>query len=64
VDFLASNPHMRFYSARRGYVECTVEPELWRSDYRAVPLITARDAPISTIASFVVEAGRPGLQLT
>jgi alkaline phosphatase D len=63
ADFLASNPHMRFYSARRGYVQCTVKPELWRSDYRAVPLITARDAPISTIASFVVEAGRPGLQL-
>jgi len=38
ADFLASNPHMRFYNARRGYVECTVKPELWRSDYRAVPL--------------------------
>jgi alkaline phosphatase D len=63
VEFLGSNPHMRFYSARRGYVECTVKPELWRSDYRAVPRITERGAPISTIASFVVEAGRPGLQL-
>jgi hypothetical protein len=29
-----------------------------------VPRITEGGAPISTIASFVVEAGRPGLKLS
>jgi alkaline phosphatase D len=61
-EFLASNDDMRFYSARRGYVQCTVTPELWRTDFRAMPRITIPGSPMSTIASFAVEAGRPGLQ--
>jgi alkaline phosphatase D len=62
TEFLTSNPHMRFYSGRRGYVACTVTPELWRSDYQAVPLVSQPGAAIGTIASFVTEAGVPGLQ--
>jgi alkaline phosphatase D len=61
-EFLASNPDMHLYSARRGYVDCTVTREAWRSDFRALPLVTTRGAEVSTIASFVVEAGSPGLQ--
>ncbi|RKT87049.1 alkaline phosphatase D [Saccharopolyspora antimicrobica] len=59
---LAANPHMKFFNAQRGYVRCTLTPELWRSDYRVVPYIERRGAPISTRATYVVENGRPGVQ--
>ncbi len=59
-NWLAANPHMRFYNAQRGYVSCRVTPRTWRSDYRVVPFVTRPDAPIETAGSFVVEAGRPG----
>jgi alkaline phosphatase D len=60
---LAENPHIRFFNGQRGYVSCTVTPELWRSDYRVVPYVTQPGAEITTRASFVTEAGNPGLQL-
>ncbi|WP_373315201.1 alkaline phosphatase D family protein [Asanoa ishikariensis] len=61
TEWLASNPHMKFYDGRRGYVRCTVDNRTWRSDYRAVPQVSTPDAAVSTIASFVVEEGRPGV---
>ena len=61
-EFLTSNPHMRFYNARRGYVSCDVTRELWRSDFRALPYVTQPGATPTTIASFVTLAGVPGLQ--
>jgi alkaline phosphatase D len=62
-EFLGSNDDMHFYSARRGYVDCTVTPDAWRSDFRAVPVVSAKGGGVKTVASFVVEAGQPGLQL-
>ena len=64
TEWLASNPHMKFYDARRGYVRCTVDDRSWRSDYRVVPYVRTQGAPIQTAGSFVVEAGRPGVQPT
>ncbi|MFD7444415.1 alkaline phosphatase D family protein [Streptomyces sp. NPDC059909] len=61
-SWLASNPHMMYYNQRRGYVRCRVTPDEWRSDYRVMPYVTKPGAPVSTHASFVVEAGRPGAQ--
>ena len=61
-EFLASNPHMAFYNARRGYARCSVTRDQWRTEFRAVPSVTVRDVELSTIASFVSEAGVPGLQ--
>ena len=58
----ARNPHVRFFNGQRGYVRCHVTPQSWRTDYRVVPYVSRRGAPVSTRASFVVEAGRPGLQ--
>ncbi|HEY0698512.1 MAG TPA: alkaline phosphatase D family protein [Micromonospora sp.] len=63
TDWLASNPHMRFYNARRGYVRCQLDHQRWRTDYRVVPYVTDPGAPVSTRASFVVESGRPGVQV-
>jgi alkaline phosphatase D len=58
----AANPHIKFHNSRRGYVRCTVTPELWTSDYRVVPYVSRPGAPIQTRASFVVESGKPGVE--
>jgi alkaline phosphatase D len=52
---------MRFHNGQRGYVRCIVAPDRWQADYRVLPYVTRPGAPIETRASFVVEAGRPGV---
>jgi alkaline phosphatase D len=59
---LAENPHQRFRNTNRGYVRCEVTPERWQSDYRVVTSVRSRMATISTLASFVVDDGRPGVR--
>ena len=59
---LANNPHVKFYNAQRGYIAATVTPTLWRSDYKVLPKITEAGAPISIRKTYVVEAGKPGVQ--
>ena len=59
---LEENPHLKYYNRQRGYVHCRLTPGQWRADYRIVPYVTRKGAPIHTEASFVVDAGRPGLQ--
>ncbi|CAL9358159.1 Alkaline phosphatase D [Streptomyces sp. enrichment culture] len=60
--FMRANPHLRFYDGRRGFVRVELGRENARADFRIVPAVTVPDAPVSTAASFVVEAGSPGLQ--
>ena len=60
-DALARNPHIHFFNAQRGYVRCAATPDRLVADYRIVPWVTRPGAPVETRASFVVEAGRPGL---
>lgn len=57
-----SNPHVKFHSSLRGYIRATLDPTAMHVDYRAVDKITVRDYPAYTLASFAVQAGRPGLQ--
>ena len=57
---LAENPHIHFYNSQRGYVRCRVTPTHWAADYRVVPYVRRPDAPVSTRASFTIEAGRRG----
>ncbi|MET9022531.1 alkaline phosphatase D family protein [Actinopolymorpha sp. NPDC004070] len=59
---LASNPDLRFYNARRGYVRVHVDRHRWRTDFRVLPYVTRPGAPISTRATWVVEDRRPGVQ--
>jgi alkaline phosphatase D len=59
---LAENPWVKFHNRERGYVSCDVTPGAWRTDFRTVPYIRRRGAPLQTRASFVVESGRPMLQ--
>jgi alkaline phosphatase D len=57
------NPHIKFFDGdRRGYVRCTVTPDQWRTDLRMVRTVSRPDAASYTLASFVVEDGRPGAQ--
>ena len=57
------NPHIKFFDGdRRGYVRCQVTRDQWRTDLRMVTTVSRPDAPAYTLASFVVEDGRPGAQ--
>ncbi|MEU1814052.1 alkaline phosphatase D family protein [Streptomyces roseifaciens] len=58
----AANPHLKYYDARRGYVVVSLDPERVRGDFRTVSGVTTPGAPVSTAASFVSEAGAPGLR--
>ncbi|MGW7490493.1 alkaline phosphatase D family protein [Streptomyces sp. NPDC054786] len=62
ATFMAANPHMKFYNGRRGYVTVTLDHDTARGDYRTVSAVTTPGAPVHTAASFVSEAGDPGLK--
>ncbi|MCU0493088.1 MAG: alkaline phosphatase D family protein [Chloroflexaceae bacterium] len=60
---LPDNPHTKFFDGTfRGYVSCTLSPQQWRSDFRVAESILDENAPVRTLASFVVENGSPGAQ--
>jgi len=59
---LADNPFVKFHNTQRGYVRCTATPKQWKTDFQIVEYVTRPGAPLTTAASFVVEAGRPGVQ--
>ena len=55
------NPHILFFEGRhRGYTLCEVTPERWRADFRIVDTLSDPDSTVQTVASWVVDAGRPG----
>jgi alkaline phosphatase D len=59
---LPANPHIKYFEGvHRGYLRFDVRPETWRADYRGVDTILAPQSPVSTLRSFVVEAGHAGL---
>ncbi|MFG2830579.1 alkaline phosphatase D family protein [Streptomyces sp. NPDC048434] len=62
ATYMAANPHMKFYNGRRGYVTVTLDQDTARGDYRTVSAVTTPGAPVHTAASFVSEAGDPGLK--
>jgi alkaline phosphatase D len=59
---LRENPFVKLYNSQRGYLRCEVTPKLWRTDYRVVEKVTKPGAPRVDLASFVVEAGQPGVK--
>ena len=60
---LPENPHIKLgRSDVRGYVTLEATPKGARFNLRTVDDVTRPDADISTLASFAVEPGRPGLQ--
>ena len=59
---LRANPHVRFFNNQRGYLRCTLTTEAFSTDFRVLEYVRRPGSRISTRATFVVEAGRPGLQ--
>ena len=60
-QFLPDNPHLLLADSRfRGYVRAEVSARRMQVDLRAMESVQTRDAACSTLASFVVEDGRPG----
>ncbi|MFI9585679.1 alkaline phosphatase D family protein [Streptomyces sp. NPDC052236] len=57
-----ANPHLRFYNGRRGYLTITLGEQQARTDFKTVTAVTTPGAPLTTAASFVTEAGDPGLK--
>jgi alkaline phosphatase D len=62
VDALrAENPHVKFASSeKRGYVRLDFAPERCEVHLRALDSEKTRASSLATLASFVVENGRPG----
>ncbi len=61
IDELYSrNPFVKYFSAERGYVRCEVTPKKWKSDYRAIEIVSKPNQPCFDRASFIVENNRPG----
>jgi alkaline phosphatase D len=57
------NPHIKYHSARRGYIACTATRTQMRADFRILERVTIPDAPDRIGGSLVVEAGKPGASL-
>lgn len=58
---LDRNPHIKYFNNRRGYAVHEATKDHMAVHFRAVDYVTRRDAPLLTKASFVVEAGKPGV---
>ncbi|MER7195070.1 alkaline phosphatase D family protein [Streptomyces flaveolus] len=60
--YMRANPHMKFYNGKRGYVRVELGRQAAHLDFRTVSAVTTQGAAITTAASFVTEAGAPGLE--
>lgn len=62
IPDVGTNPWLKFYNNRRGYVRTTITPTQLQADFRAVAKVSEHGAAATTVKSFVIEDGRPGLQ--
>ncbi|QZT60346.1 alkaline phosphatase D family protein [Mycolicibacterium austroafricanum] len=60
-EILPDNPHIRYFSNRRGYVRTRITPDEMRADFRTVPFVTRQGAPVQTGASFTIADRLPQL---
>ena len=60
-QYLPDNPHVLLADARsRGYTRVEVTPKQFQVHMRGMETVQRRDSSCSTLASFVVEDGKPG----
>jgi len=60
--FLPDNPHVQFFESRkRGYVSVDVDAGQLTTRLRAISDVTDPKASVSTLKSFAVENGKPGV---
>jgi alkaline phosphatase D len=62
IPDVGTNPWLKFFQNRRGYVRTTISPTQLRADFRAVGKVSEHGAAATTAKSFVVQEGQPGLQ--
>ncbi|GGY99731.1 alkaline phosphatase D family protein [Streptomyces poonensis] len=60
--YMTANPHLKWCDGRRGYARVQLDAQQARTDFQVVSAVTKPGAPIATAASFVTEAGAPGLK--
>lgn len=58
-----NNDHLKMMCNRRGYVLCAVDRNAWRSDMRVIDTVERPGGNVATLASYVLEPGRRGVQL-
>jgi alkaline phosphatase D len=59
---LSQLPYMKFANGRRGYVSFDMKPDIVNVAYRAADSVTRQDSAVRNAGTFIMEAGRPGLQ--
>jgi len=59
---LPENPHIRYFSNRRGYVRTRITSDELRADFQVVPFVSRPGAPVLTGASFVIADREPALR--
>jgi len=57
----SDNPHIKYHSARRGYIACTATPRTLTADFKILAKVTMKDQPARIGGTLVVEAGRTGV---
>ncbi|MDQ3738697.1 MAG: alkaline phosphatase D family protein [Actinomycetota bacterium] len=63
ADLVEPLPQVEWFDAtQRGYARCDVTAQQWRTDYRVVSTVAARDASVATAASWAVSEGTPGAE--
>ncbi|MGK2867101.1 MAG: alkaline phosphatase D family protein [Mycobacterium sp.] len=58
---LPENPHIKYFSNRRGYVRTRITAEEMRADFRTLPYVSRPGAPAQTGATFVIGDRTPVL---
>jgi len=59
----ANGPHLKYHSARRGYIACTATPAAMRADFKILERVSVPGEPAKIGGSLVVEAGKKGCKL-
>ncbi|MFN3820287.1 alkaline phosphatase D family protein [Blastomonas sp.] len=61
-DTLQRNPHLKLLNNQRGYQLYRLSPQRWVADVKVMDQVDTPGGQLATLASFVVEQGRPGPQ--
>jgi alkaline phosphatase D len=57
-----TQPYLKYFDRRRGWLALRCTPEWLQADFEVVPYVSRRGAPVSTAATYLLEAGRAGIR--
>ncbi|WP_330177412.1 alkaline phosphatase D family protein [Streptomyces sp. NBC_01498] len=60
-NLTSANPHMKYYNGRRGYTTFALTPDRATVTFNTLTAVTTPGSALTRAASFVTEAGAPGL---